>query len=89
MEEAGSGEARAAASPEEAALALERQHLVRQCLQHLSPSCQELLALLYAEEPPCSYVEVAQRLGVPLGSIGPRRARCLEHLKKLLEKFGF
>lgn len=75
--------------PEENAIALATQDLVRQSLQHLSGECRELLTLLYAEDPPCSYIEVAQRLGMPMGSIGPKRARCLNRLEKLLQKFGY
>jgi RNA polymerase sigma factor (sigma-70 family) len=81
--------AEAAPSPEEAVLRLEREHLIRQGLQHLPDPCRELLSLLYAEEPPCSYKEAADQLKTPLGSIGPRRARCLERLKKILEDFGY
>ncbi len=75
--------------PEETLLALEEQQLVREALQRLGSNCQQLLTLLYAEEPPCSYAEVAQRLNLPLGSIGPYRARCLQQLHKILEEIGF
>jgi RNA polymerase sigma factor (sigma-70 family) len=75
--------------PEEALLALETQHLVRQCLDHLPEDCRKLLTLLYCEDPPCSYADVTQRLGMPPGSIGPKRARCLRRLEKLLQKFGY
>jgi RNA polymerase sigma factor (sigma-70 family) len=42
--------------------------------------CRELLRVLMASPPP-SYAEVAAALGVPLGSIGPTRARCLQRLR--------
>jgi DNA-directed RNA polymerase specialized sigma24 family protein len=32
--------------------------------------------------PPPSYAEVAAALGLPLGSIGPTRARCLQRLRE-------
>jgi DNA-directed RNA polymerase specialized sigma24 family protein len=35
------------------------------------------------EEP--SYVDIAQKMSMPVASIGPTRARCLEKLKRLLE----
>lgn len=76
-------------SPEEDLLALEEQHLVRQCLPHLSDECRQLLTLLYGKDPPCSYGDVAEKLSMPVGSIGPKRARCLQRLKKYLEEFGF
>ena len=78
-----------APSPEEAVLKLEREHLIRQGLQHLPAPCRELLSLLYTEDPPCSYKETAAHFKIPLGSVGPKRARCLEHLKKILEDFGY
>ena len=77
------------ADPEETILALATQHLVRQGLDHLPAECRMLLILLYEEDPPCSYAEVAQRLAIPSGSIGPKRARCLQRLKKILQEFGF
>jgi len=76
-------------SPEEQALALEDHHLVRQAMQRLPDRCRDLLTLLYCKDPPCSYVEIAQRLSVPLGSIGPHRARCLQRLRKVLVEIGF
>ena len=39
-------------------------------------------ALLDPEEP--SYAEISQRLNTPIGSIGPRRGRALQHLRLLL-----
>lgn len=78
----------ASPGPEEIALALEEQHLVYECLQHLPEECRRLLTLLYIEDPPRSYIEIAKRLSLPMGSIGPKRARCLQRLEKLLKKFG-
>lgn len=81
--------ASSAPGPEETALALELQFLVRECLHYLPPQCGQLLSLLYMEDPPCSYAEVADRMNMPIGSIGPRRARCLQQLEKHLKKFGY
>ena len=81
--------AEASPSPEEAVLKLERAHLILQGLQYLSSPCKELLSLLYDEDPPFGYKEAAAQLKIPLGSIGPKRARCLEQLKKILEDFGY
>jgi RNA polymerase sigma factor (sigma-70 family) len=47
----------------------------------LSGRCRELLRVLMATPPP-SYAEVAAALGLPLGSIGPTRARCLQRLRE-------
>ena len=43
--------------------------------------CRELLRILMATPPP-SYAEVAAALELPLGSIGPTRARCLQRLRE-------
>jgi hypothetical protein len=40
-----------------------------------------LLAML-AQDPPVSYAEISATLQIPVGSIGPQRARCLERLRK-------
>ncbi len=61
---------------------------VREALSRLAPRCRELLGALYQEEP-TPYAELAERLGLPLGAIGPNRARCLERLRKMMEEEGF
>jgi RNA polymerase sigma factor (sigma-70 family) len=45
--------------------------------------CQRLLRVLMADPPP-SYHDVSVALEMPVGSIGPTRARCLDHLRALL-----
>jgi DNA-directed RNA polymerase specialized sigma24 family protein len=48
-----------------------------------------MIELLFFENPPLPYAEVAQRLRLAQGSIGFIRGRCLERLKKILEAKGF
>jgi hypothetical protein len=43
-----------------------------------------LLTALYYADPPLSYEDVTLKLGIPYGSIGPTRARCLERLRKAM-----
>jgi RNA polymerase sigma factor (sigma-70 family) len=62
-------------------LAAERHAALRQALGQLPPGCQQLLALL-TEDPPLSYVQISARLGIPVGSIGPSRRRCLDRLRR-------
>jgi RNA polymerase sigma factor (sigma-70 family) len=81
-------EAQTDADPEEAVLALEREQQVRVSLESLGEECRHLLAMLYGPEP-LGYAETAERLEMPLGSVGPRRARCLARLKKKLEELGY
>jgi DNA-directed RNA polymerase specialized sigma24 family protein len=45
---------------------------------------QRLLELLMAD-PPASYTEISDQLGLPIGSIGPTRGRCLERLRLVLQ----
>ncbi|MBI5169431.1 MAG: sigma-70 family RNA polymerase sigma factor [Candidatus Eisenbacteria bacterium] len=62
---------------------LERQALVRLAFGGLSDRCRRLLQALYYEDPVPAYAELSKRLGVPIGSLGPTRARCMERLKDL------
>lgn len=68
---------------------LERDQLVREAIFSLSPRCQEMVRLLFFTSPPLPYKEVAERLGLAIGSIGFIRGRCLQRLQKSLEKQGF
>ncbi len=69
---------------DEALLAAERAQVVRQAMAHLPAQWQQLLGLLMAD-PPASYAEISDQLGLPVGSIGPTRGRCLAKLRVLLE----
>ncbi len=75
--------AEAPAPPPELILLWERQQFVRQAMRRLGGRCEELLMALYTNQP-ASYEDVARRLGMPLGSIGPMRARCLQKLMEVL-----
>lgn len=76
----------AAPDPEvdERLLAAERALTVRQALSCLPRRHQQLLELLMADPPP-SYAEISGQLGLPIGSIGPIRGRCLARLRLLLQ----
>lgn len=56
-----------------------------QGLSRIGVRCRELLTILYFEEESPSYIEVSEKLGIPIGSIGPTRARCLKRMKEALE----
>lgn len=77
-----------AASPAEPAiderlLSAERAQMVRDALGRLPSRWQRMLELLMAD-PPASYAEISEELGLPIGSIGPTRGRCLAQLRALL-----
>ncbi len=63
----------------------EQQHQVRQAVEALPDRCRELITMLFYHEGDLSYVDIAGRMKMPVPSIGPTRARCLEKLRKLLE----
>ena len=71
---------------EEALDRLQQLNLLRTALDRLDARCRGLLTLLFADddERP-AYDEVARRLALPVGSIGPTRARCLAKLRGLVE----
>ncbi len=66
---------------EDELLTAERQAALREAYTHLPPRCQQLLALLI-EDPPVPYAHISARLGIPVGSIGPSRSRCLDRLRR-------
>ena len=73
----------AAHEPEidERLLAAERAQVVRDALSCLPRRWQRLLEMLMAD-PPASYADISDELELPIGSIGPTRARCLDCLRK-------
>ncbi len=54
-------------------------------LAGLGGRCKDLLFSLYFDPNEPSYDQISKRLGMPVGSIGPTRARCLGRLRNLLE----
>jgi RNA polymerase sigma factor (sigma-70 family) len=75
----------AAIEPEvdERLLEAERAQIVREALSRLPGTWQRMLELLMAD-PPASYAEISDQLGLPVGSIGPTRRRCLARLQVML-----
>jgi RNA polymerase sigma factor (sigma-70 family) len=70
-----------ARTAEDELLAAERHAALREAFADLPPCCQQLIALL-TENPPPSYAQISARLGLPAGSIGPNRGRCLDKLRR-------
>ncbi len=78
-----------AGDPEAGVMALEEQQLMREAVMRLPDRCRELLLNLYATDSPFSYQELAEKLSLPVGSIGPTRARCLSSLRKILQQLDY
>src|SRR5262245_45341293 len=53
-------------------------------IDQFNDRCQRLIHLLYFDTKEPSYAQISIELGMPVASIGPTRARCLEKLRKLL-----
>lgn len=66
----------------------EREQSVRQAMRRLDDRCRELLGVLFLEPATPSYEAIAARLGMPVGSIGPTRARCFKKLDAILRELG-
>jgi RNA polymerase sigma factor (sigma-70 family) len=69
---------------DERLLADERDQVVRDALSRLPGRWQRLLEMLMAD-PPVSYADISDELGLPVGSIGPTRGRCLARLRVILQ----
>ena len=72
---------------ETALLTRERSAALRRALAGVGERCQALLRMLAAVNPP-SYEEIGAALGMPVGAIGPTRARCLDKLRRSPELAG-
>ncbi|MDA0179514.1 sigma-70 family RNA polymerase sigma factor [Solirubrobacter phytolaccae] len=68
--------------PDEALLA-ERRVALAAALARLPERQQRLMESLLADTEP-SYADVSAELGLPVGSIGPTRGRCVERLRRIL-----
>jgi RNA polymerase sigma factor (sigma-70 family) len=66
----------------------ERDTELWRCFGRLTERCQRLLRILMSPECP-PYAVVAGQLGVPIGSLGPTRGRCLVSLRELMRASDF
>lgn len=69
------------ATIEQDILTAELHAAVRAAFSDLPRGCRELLSMLVSD-PPSAYTEISAALGIAIGSIGPKRARCLERLRR-------
>lgn len=72
------------APPDEALIASEQAAAARTAMDSLPPTWRSLVELLI-QDPPPSYEEIGADLGVPIGSIGPTRSRCVRRLRAAVD----
>lgn len=75
--------------PEHMLMQLEQEQILRDAISELPEKCERMVRLLFFENPPRPYENIAKELGMATGSIGAIRGRCLAYLRKHLEKRGF
>jgi RNA polymerase sigma factor (sigma-70 family) len=67
----------------------QEEQIFRDAMAALTPQCRRLVELLFFENPPRPYTEVAAELGLAIGSIGFTRQKCIERLRRHLDEWGF
>ena len=75
---------RTSPAPEELLLDTELRRQVHAAFAELPDRCRQLLRLMCAE-PRLDYATISEIIGRPVGSLGPTRARCLSHLRRLID----
>jgi RNA polymerase sigma factor (sigma-70 family) len=69
---------------DEVLIKLEREAQIQKAFDEMEGRCRRLLTMLYVDSEKRPYTEIAEELQMPVGSIGPTRARCMEKLLKLI-----
>jgi RNA polymerase sigma factor (sigma-70 family) len=72
--------------PEALLSELQQHDRLRRAVDRLDPKTRQFVELLFLQEDPLPYAEIAARLGIAEGSIGPTRARCLAKLRTILDQ---
>jgi RNA polymerase sigma factor (sigma-70 family) len=63
----------------------ETEQRIREAVAAMSPRCQQLVQMLFFEEPSRPYKAIANSLGISTGSIGFMRQQCLDRLRTRLK----
>jgi RNA polymerase sigma factor (sigma-70 family) len=66
----------------------QEQQGVRDAVELLPERCRRLVEMLYFDIKSPTYEAIAQTMEMPVASVGPTRARCLEKLRTLLRRRG-
>ena len=73
---------------EETGIRSDREQKAREAIAEMAERCRKLLELLYLDQTEPGYAEISEKLKMPVASIGPTRARCLEKLRTMLRRKG-
>ena len=73
---------------EEVQIRSQEEQTIRDAVEKLPDRCRQLLEFLYFEPTSPSYEEIGRTMSMPVASIGPTRARCLEKLRTVLRRKG-
>ncbi len=73
---------------EEMQIVTEQQQTIRDSVDQLPERCRYLIEMLYFDTRSMSYEEISAKMDMPVASIGPTRARCLEKLRAILRRRG-
>ena len=68
-------------APDQELIDAERNAALIAGFRQLEGRCQELLSMLMSQ-PPVPYTDISAKLAMPVGAIGPTRARCLDKLRR-------
>jgi RNA polymerase sigma factor (sigma-70 family) len=71
---------------EELKIVSEQQQAIREAVEELPDRCRALINMLYFDTRTRTYDEISRELGIPVASIGPTRARCLEKLRSIFRR---
>jgi RNA polymerase sigma factor (sigma-70 family) len=66
----------------------QEQQSIRDAVEEMPDRCRKLLELLYFDMKNPSYDDISRQMNMPVPSIGPTRARCLEKLRTILRRKG-
>lgn len=75
-------------TPDELLITWSRQEALATGMDRLQERCRKLLAMLFLDRAEPSYDDISGQLGLPKGSIGPTRNRCLQQLRTILQGLG-
>ena len=67
---------------------LEETARLYDAMARLDGRCRRLITALFLEDPPPGYTEISSREKLPVGSIGPTRARCLRKMQKFVAELS-